>query len=86
MSIGKYMTNFGVISGLIGGLSTMKQTQAMPRDWRRFVVWAIWGAGLLLTIAGVSKKIEDERFEEEQRELAQQLKAEAKAAKKAAKR
>ena len=81
MSIGKYVTNFGVISGIIGGFSTQKQTQAMPKDWRRFIVWGVWAAGLLLTIAGVAKQIEDGRFEEEQREQLQLLKAEAKEAK-----
>ena len=63
MSIGKYVTNFGVIAALIGALSTMRQTQNMPKDWRRFVVWGVWAAGLALAIAGVAKQPDDERHE-----------------------
>ena len=83
MGIGKYLTNFGVIAGLLGALSTMRQTQSMPKDWRRFVVWGVWAAGLVLTIVGVAKQPEDEQFEEDQKEAERRLKEEAKAARKA---
>lgn len=63
MAIGKYVTNIGVIAALLGALGTMKQTQSMPKDWRRFVVWGVWAAGLALAIAGVAKQPEDEMYE-----------------------
>lgn len=83
MSIGKYLTNIGVIGALIGALGTMKQTQQMPKDWRRFIVWGVWAAGVALAIAGVSKQAEDEAYEAEQQRAEQQAKAEAKALRKA---
>lgn len=69
MSIGKYLTNFGVIGALLGALGTARQTQSMPRDWRRYVIWAVWAAGLVLAIVSVAKQEEDRRYEEELREL-----------------
>ncbi|QIK62456.1 hypothetical protein G7068_03935 [Leucobacter viscericola] len=54
MAIGKYVTNPGVIGAAFGALSTSKRTQHMPRDWRRYVVWGVWAAGLALAIAGVA--------------------------------
>lgn len=63
MSFGKYLTNIGVISALLGVLGTMRQTQSMPKDWRRFVVWGVWGASLLLAIASVAKQPQDEEYE-----------------------
>lgn len=83
MSIGKYLTNFGVIAALLGALSTMRQTQGMPRDWRRFVVWGVWAASLVLTIVGVAKQADDEQFEEDMKVAEQQAKQLAKAAKRA---
>ncbi len=70
MSIGKYLTNLGVIGAALGALGTARQTQAMPRDWRRFIVWGVWAAGLLLAIVGVAKQIEDEQFEAAQEQEA----------------
>jgi len=70
MSIGKYLTNIGVIGALLGALGTMRQTQSMPKDWRRYVVWGVWAAGLLLAVAGAAKQPDDEAYEaavEEQR-------------------
>lgn len=63
MGIGKYLTNIGVIGALLGALGAAKQTQAMPKDWRRFVVWGVWAAGLVLAVAGVAKQPDDERYE-----------------------
>lgn len=54
MAIGKYVTNPGVLAAALGALSTAKRTQSMPKDWRRYVVWGVWGAGLALAIAGVT--------------------------------
>jgi hypothetical protein len=83
MSIGKYLTNFGVIAALIGALGTLKQTQAMPKDWRRFLVWGVWAAGLTLAIVGVAKQPDDEAYEERAKETERLEKAAAKAARKA---
>ncbi|CAG7597489.1 hypothetical protein ACFPZL_06780 [Leucobacter soli] len=65
MSIGKYLTNMGVIGALFGALGTARQAQSMPRDWRRFLVWGVWAAGLVLAIVGVAKQLDDEQFEAE---------------------
>lgn len=68
MSIGKYLTNFGVIAAVFGALGTLRQTQSMPKDWRRFLVWGIWAAGLALAIVGVAKQPQDEEHEAELKE------------------
>lgn len=81
MAIGKYVTNVSVLGALMGALGTARQAQAMPKDWRRFVVWGVWAAGLVLAIVGVAKQADDEEFEAEQRELEREAKAEAKALK-----
>ena len=82
MSIGKYVTNPGVLGAAIGALGTAKQTQQMPKDWRRYLVWVVWAAGLALAIAGVAKQEDDERREAEIKEAHRNAKAEAKAARK----
>ncbi|MGD9606501.1 MAG: hypothetical protein AB7V10_03360 [Leucobacter sp.] len=86
MSIGKYVTNLGVIGALLGVLGTMKQTQNMPRDWRRFVVWGVWAAGLLLALASVAKQQDDEEFEAAAKEADRAERDAAKALAKARKR
>lgn len=68
MAIGKYLTNVGVLGTLAGALGTARQTQSMPRDWRRFVIWGVWAAGLVLAIVSVAKQPEDEAFEAARRE------------------
>lgn len=78
MSIGKYLTNIGVLGALMGALGTMRQTQSMPKDWRRFIIWGVWAAGLLLAVVGVAKQPEDEEFETAQREAEREEKAAAK--------
>ena len=65
MSIGKYLTNLGVIGALMGALGTAKQAQAMPKDWRRYLVWIVWAAGLALALASVAKQADDEQYEAE---------------------
>lgn len=60
VEVGKYLTNFGVLGAAAGVLSTARRTSAMPRDWRRFIVWGVWIAGLVLAIAGVALQGEDE--------------------------
>lgn len=82
MSIGKYLTNIGVIAALFGALGTLRQTQSMPKDWRRFLVWGVWAAGLALALVGVAKQPQDEAYEEAQKEAERQAKLEAKAARK----
>ena len=79
MSIGKYLTNTAVIGAAIGALGTAKQTRQMPQDWRRILVWVIWAAGFALAIAGAAKQIDDEAFEQQQKNIAQREKAARKA-------
>ena len=62
MAIGKYITNMGVITTLLGGLGVRKQTKRMPQDWRRALVWLAWGSSVVLAIASVSKADEDRQF------------------------
>jgi len=78
VSIGKYLTNMGVITALIGALGTARQTKSMPRDWRRFVVWGVWAAGLVLAVAGAARQPEDEEFEAAQKDAEREAKAAAK--------
>lgn len=59
MSIGKYVTNIGVIGALAGAYSTARQTKEMPSDWRRYVVWGVWVATVVLAVAAVSLKEAD---------------------------
>lgn len=84
MSIGKYLTNIGVIGALMGALGTLRQTQQMPKDWRRYIVWVVWAAGLALAIAGVAKQADDEQYETDLKQQEREQKAELKAAKKRA--
>jgi len=81
MAIGKYLTNVGVLGALAGALGTARQTQSMPRDWRRFVIWGVWAAGLVLAVVSVAKQPEDEEFEAAQRDADRAEKAAAKARK-----
>ncbi|MBL5974240.1 MAG: hypothetical protein D3X82_10875 [Candidatus Leucobacter sulfamidivorax] len=83
MSIGKYLTNFGVIGALLGALGTLRQTQAMPKDWRRYLIWGVWAAGLVLAIVSVAKQPEDEEHEERVKETERLEKARSKALAKA---
>lgn len=67
MSIGKYVTNPGVIGSLFGALTTAKRTGGMRKDWRRYLVWGVWLAGLALSIASVAMQESDEEYEAEKR-------------------
>lgn len=80
MAIGKYLTNIGVIGAAIGAIGTYRQTQEMPRDWRRYLPWAVWALGLILAAASVAKQQDDERYEIELKEARKQEKAAVKAA------
>lgn len=82
MSIGKYLTNLGVLGALIGALGTARQTQQMPRDWRRYLVWAVWAAGLALALGSVAKQPEDEAYEAEMKAQQKVLKQQARLARK----
>ena len=82
MSIGKYLTNLGVIGALMGALGTAKQARAMPKDWRRYLVWIVWAAGLALVLASVAKQADDEQYEAELKQLEREQKAAAKASRK----
>lgn len=67
MAIGKYLTSMSVIGALLAAIGTARQTRAMPKDWRRFLIWGVWAAGLVLAIVGVAKQADDEAYEQEQR-------------------
>lgn len=62
--IGKYLTNFGVIGAALAVFGVIKQSKAMPKDWRLGLIWGIWLLGLVLAIAGVAKRESDEAYEE----------------------
>lgn len=83
MSIGKYLTNIGVIAALFGALGTLRQTQSMPKDWRRYLVWGVWAAGLVLAIVGAAKQSEDEEYEAEVKAAEKRVKQAEKAARRA---
>ena len=80
MSIGKYLTNAGVIGALVGALGTARQTQQMPKDWRRYLIWVVWAAGLALALAGVAKQEDDEQREIELKKAQKVAKADRKRA------
>lgn len=65
MSIGKYVTNLGVLSAVVGAATTAKRTGSMRKDWRRFIVWGVWAAGLALAVAAVAMQETDADFEAE---------------------
>lgn len=69
MSIGKYVTNPGILGALFGALGTAKRTQTMRKDWRRFLVWGVWIAGLALAVASVAMQEQDDDFKVEQKSL-----------------
>ncbi|WP_053353461.1 hypothetical protein [Leucobacter musarum] len=62
MSIGKYVTNPGVLGAAFGAVSTARRTQSMRKDWRRFLVWGVWIAGLALAVASVAMQERDDEF------------------------
>ncbi|MDO4241611.1 MAG: hypothetical protein Q4C71_03665 [Microbacteriaceae bacterium] len=53
MGVGRYLLNFGVISSIAGSIGVAKQTEKMPQDWRRVLVWGVWAAGVVLAFASV---------------------------------
>lgn len=67
MSLGKYLTNLGLLGTVAGAYGVVKQTKNMPNDWRRFVVWGIWLLGVVLAIAGIAKEDEDSQYRREVR-------------------
>ncbi len=82
MSIGKYLTSTAIIGALFGALGTAKQAENMPKDWRRYLVWGVWGAGLLLAIVGVARQQDEEEDEAEQKNARRALKSQAKSLRK----
>lgn len=63
MSIGKYITNPGVLGAAVGAVGTARRAGSMRRDWRRFLVWGVWLAGLALAIASVAMQDKDREDE-----------------------
>ncbi|MGK0742273.1 hypothetical protein ACSHWG_10395 [Leucobacter sp. Z1108] len=82
MSIGKYLTNAGVLGSVFSAFGAAKQAQQMPRDWRRFLIWGVWAAGLALAIASAAKQQQDEEYAESLHLSAREEKAAAKARRK----
>ena len=62
VQIGKYVTNPGVIGAAFGAMTTARRTKSMRNDWRRFLVWGVWLAGLALAVAGVAMQEQDEEY------------------------
>ncbi|WP_232299588.1 hypothetical protein [Leucobacter komagatae] len=60
IEVGKYLTNIGVLGAAAGVVSTARRTSTMPRDWRRFIVWGVWAAGLILAVSSVAMQERDE--------------------------
>lgn len=67
MPIGKYVTNPGVIGSALGAMTTARKTSSMRKDWRRYLVWGVWVAGLALSIAAVAMQESDREFEAERK-------------------
>lgn len=63
MAIGKYLTNPGVLGAAVGAVGTARRAGGMRRDWRRFLVWGVWLAGLALAIASVAMQDKDREDE-----------------------
>lgn len=55
MKIGKYVTNIGVITSILGAVGVYRQTKRMPSDVRRVIVWLVWVLGVVLAVIGVAK-------------------------------
>lgn len=66
MQIGKFVTSPSVIGAAIGAIGTAKKASSMPRDWRRYLVWATWLAGFALAVASVAMQDQDREFEANQ--------------------
>ena len=64
VSIGKYVTNFGVIGAAASAISTAKRTSSMRQDWRRYIVWGVWAATLILAISSVAMQDRDAEVSE----------------------
>lgn len=64
MSIGKYVTDPGVIGAAFGAIGTARRAQSMRKDWRRFIVWGVWLAGFALAVASVAMHDQDQEHEE----------------------
>lgn len=85
MGVGRYVLNSGIISSAIGALGVAKQTKKMPRDWRRFLVWATWGISFVLAVASVRKSDSDAAHIEHQKAVQQKQAEFAKATKRSRK-
>lgn len=53
MGLGRYVLNIGIISSVLSVFGVRKQTQRMPRDWRRALVWCGWLLGLISAVSSV---------------------------------
>lgn len=62
LRIGKYVTNFGVLSAALAVFGVIRQSREMPKDWRIALIWVAWAIGLVLAIVGVAKRESDEQY------------------------
>lgn len=63
VSIGKYVTNPRVLGAALGAVGTARRTGSMRKDWRRFLVWGVWLAGLALAVATVAMQEQDDEYQ-----------------------
>lgn len=63
MQIGKYITSPAVIGAALGAVGVARKSAGMRKDWRRYLVWGTWLAGLALAVAGVAMQEQDREFE-----------------------
>lgn len=68
MSIGKYVTSPAVIGAVLGAVTTARRTNGMRRDWRRYVIWGVWAAGVALALASVAMQDQDAEHRAELKE------------------
>ncbi|MBP1327515.1 hypothetical protein JOF28_002747 [Leucobacter exalbidus] len=66
MQIGKFVTSPSVIGAAIGAVGVAKKSASMRKDWRRYLIWGTWLAGLIIAIAGVAMQDQDREFESTQ--------------------
>lgn len=59
MEIGKYVTSPAVLGALLGAVGVARKSSSMRKDWRRYLVWGTWVAGVALAIAGVAMQEQD---------------------------
>lgn len=49
----KYLLNPAIISGMISGVSALRQGRKNQTDWRTYLTWVAWGLTLVVAIGTV---------------------------------